>query len=220
MKPRLIVFDLDGTLIDSAYTVMKLLNELRATRGAPKKSRDEILPWLSSGGEDLIRNVLDTTEPDDVEKMLRIFRLMYIDEPVSEDLIYPGVREVLSLCRSMQIQTAISTNKPRMLVDRATENLVLRDSFDLIVSPDEVGKRKPHPENLLLCSRALNVPVSEVVFIGDSSIDQETAHNAGVKFYFHSNGYNDGVNLNSCDYIFGSYVSLAEYIRDSWGDYL
>ncbi len=211
-KHRLIAFDLDGTLIDSADLVLAIINHQRLGLQKHQLKKYELYPWLSLGGLDLISNALDVP----IEKCndyLKLFRDQYkvIDTP--KNSLFPGVVEVLKFLKKNNFLMALITNKPRDLVNKIFSETELGNFFDFSLAGDDLNTKKPNPQNIYHCCDYFNIKTREIVLIGDSSIDQKTAMNSSIDFIFFSGGYDDGVDFEFIDYSFNSYEIFLNNLK-------
>lgn len=192
-----IVYDLDGTLVDSAATVAALLNSLRAERALPPLARGEFTPWLSIGGKALVAAALGIPETD-AQPFLETFRARYQIQPTDPATLYPDVCETLSTLKAAGIRLALCTNKPRPLTYKILVETGLGDYFSTVCAGLDLPTGKPHPDNLHACLNALDSSPEEAIVVGDSRVDQVLAEACGVAFAFFRGGYDDGVKPNAC----------------------
>lgn len=189
-----IVYDLDGTLIDSAIVVTELLNELRAERDLPPLAIANYKPWLSVGGRSMIAAALGIKESDS-ETELAIFRRRYLQRPTDPATLFPAVRDTLGQLQTAGVRLCLCTNKPRVLTDKVLTDTGLADFFTVICAGNDLPTSKPHPDNLRFCLNALDCQASDTLVVGDSIVDQRLAAAGGTAFAFFSGGYDDGVAL-------------------------
>ena len=202
-----IVYDLDGTLVDSAATVAVLLNGLRAEQALPPLDREEFTPWLSIGGMALVAAALDIPESH-AQPFLETFRSRYSMLPTDPATLYPDVCETLSSLKEAGLRLALCTNKPRQLTDKILAETGLGEYFSIVCAGHDLPTRKPHPHNLQACLNALDSSPSESIIVGDSRIDQTLAHACKVDFAFFEGGYNDGVQNDSCTFILRQHTEI------------
>ena len=210
--PKVVIFDLDGTLVDSAKHVASLLNNLRTQLGKPVLPVSSYVPWLSLGGVQLIQNGLEVSEADAPE-LLSQFRLDYKNKPTPLDSIFPYVKEVLVELSSRGVKRCICTNKPRVLAEKVLNELGLIKHFDYINAGGDLPKQKPHPDNLLTCLTATKHGPEDAILIGDSVVDQKLANVCGVAFGWYSAGNNDGVNVHQVDLVFEDFSQLINLLE-------
>jgi phosphoglycolate phosphatase len=192
-----IVYDLDGTLVDSAATVAALLNDLRAEHALPPLARDIYTPWLSIGGKAMVAAALDIPEAK-AQPFLDTFRTRYQALPTNPATLYPAVLETLSKLQASGIRLALCTNKPRPLTNKILAETGLRAYFATVCAGLDLPTAKPHPDNLNACLNALDSHPEECIVVGDSRVDQALAEACGASFGFFSGGYDDGVLPEAC----------------------
>jgi phosphoglycolate phosphatase len=192
-KNRLIVYDLDGTLIDSAGVVTLLLNDLRKDLGKEPLLEKDLVPWLSLGGKYLMQHALEI-KASQSQYFLNIFRERYHDTPTPGSSVFKGVKDCLNLLSESNYFLAISTNKPRSLAEKVLSETGLIQYFGCVNAGGDLINKKPHVSNLLFCQNYFDVKNDQTFFVGDSKVDQELAFSGKVPFIFYESGYNDGVN--------------------------
>ena len=193
---KLIVYDLDGTIIDSAPIVLLLINQFRSLLNKDNLIMKEVLPFLSIGGEKMIKSSLDINDLE-IPSFLEKFRNDYFKMPTPQDSLYPGIRNVLENL-SQNYSLAICTNKPRKLVEKILIETELADFFTFISAGDDLITKKPHPHNLKICMDHFSVTAQDLFLVGDSTVDLALALSCNVKFIHFIPGYNDGININQC----------------------
>jgi phosphoglycolate phosphatase len=191
---KLIVYDLDGTLIDSAKVVSSVLNQMRAEAGLQHLTVEQLIPWLSMGGEDLVANALEM-QVEEVQPHLLEFRRRYSELATPEDSLYPGIQDVLNDFLSAGYRLAVCTNKPRALAEKVLKETKLNDFFGFINAGGDLPHKKPHPDTLLSCLSFFDVDARDAVLVGDSTVDQQLGKAANVAFVQFLPGYDDGIEL-------------------------
>jgi phosphoglycolate phosphatase len=194
MPVKLVVYDLDGTLVDSASATVALLNQLRNELGLSSLPHDTFIPWLSLGGVKIMSNALELDSDQTAKEYLEEFRRRLASLPSETMPLYPNVKESLQLLLASGIKIGICTNKANRLVHKIIKELRIADYFDVVIAGDDLPVSKPNPVHLLTCLKRLNVSIKDAIFVGDSTVDQRTAQSADVPFAFYQKGYNDGVN--------------------------
>ncbi|MFY9269765.1 MAG: HAD-IA family hydrolase [Candidatus Manganitrophaceae bacterium] len=180
MNPvSLLIFDLDGTLIDSKRDIAASVNLTFRDLGLPEKSLEVIYGYVGNGVRRLIIDTLETEDNDLIQHSLEIFERHYLEHLLDETDLYPGMREVLHHFRNRK--KAVVTNKPALYSDRIIDGLETRKDFDLVVGSNPLVNLKPHPDMILLALERLEVPPSEAVMIGDSVNDVQAARAAGIR---------------------------------------
>jgi len=192
---KLLVYDLDGTIVDSARTVLEIINILRLELKKPLLTKKKIIPFLSVGGEYLIQNALEI-EKNKVRNYLDIFRHEYFKKQTNVNHLYPGIEETLKeLVKEYKI--SICTNKPRMLAKKILDETNLSKYIDYMCAGDDLLTQKPDKENLFNCVNYFSFEIKETILIGDSAVDQALANNCDLDFVHYSQGYDDGVIKNN-----------------------
>lgn len=193
---RLVLFDLDGTLIDSAPDLCKALAHAFAEVGLPPHDVGAVRRMIGEGQRVLIERALlgvgaDLALLDDV---LARFRRYYDQHLVEKTVLYDGVRETLAAL-SPRLPLGIATNKPGAWARRIVEAFALSGHFRWVLGEDDVGARKPAPRLLLtLCARA-EVNPEQTLMVGDSAIDRAAAMHAGVQLALCTYGFGDEATL-------------------------
>lgn len=193
---RSIIFDLDGTLIDSAALVGCILDGMRAEAGLAPLEPAFYRLWSSRGGLALVGHALGIA-PADAQPAVDEFRRRYRALPTPIDSIFPGAVATLSTLRDWQFRLAICSNKPEHLCRKVLQETRLDAFFEAIIGGDSTPYSKPHPEPLLHAMAAIDAKPASSLMIGDSSVDQRTAAAAGVRFIFFAGGYDDGVDRDA-----------------------
>jgi phosphoglycolate phosphatase len=186
--PKAVIFDLDGTLVDSAASIARALTRVRVTRGGAPVQAQQIRPWISVGARDMVQQVLGTYAADP-DADLQAFRAIYSQDIASESELYPGVRDVLARLAGDGRRLAICTNKPQPLAERLLAVLSLDDLFHVVIGGAEGRQPKPHPEMLHLTAQRLGIEARDAVYVGDSETDAEAAARAGLPLIFAEYGY-------------------------------
>ncbi|WP_165854922.1 HAD-IA family hydrolase [Marinobacter sp. JSM 1782161] len=180
-RPRAVLFDLDGTLIDTAPDFVRCLNAVRTRYRLPHLPEDVIREAVSDGARAMIQVGFDLT-PDDDDYFDRHseFLDMYESEIAVDTRLFPGMEDLLGWLEDSGIAWGIVTNKPRRFSVPLLHALDLHDRCDALVCPDDVDQRKPHPESLFLASELLQVPPPQCIYVGDHIRDIEAGRRAGM----------------------------------------
>ncbi|MCR4376860.1 MAG: HAD hydrolase-like protein [Rhodospirillales bacterium] len=187
-----ILFDLDGTLIDSAVETGVVLNLMRAERGYVSLENSQFRHLISYGAGSLIKMALDPSD-EDLPELIAEFRAKYsvLETPTSS--IYPTVVETLTILKGWGFKLGICTNKPQNLCAKVLADTGLDSYFNCIIAGESSINPKPHPEPVHFAISSLSADASSTVLIGDSTTDQRAAQSAGIPFILYTSGYNDGV---------------------------
>lgn len=187
---RTILFDLDGTLADTAPDLGFALNELLREHDRPALPFDQIRPVASHGARALIELGFGVTPDDPRFAALRTrFLEIYRANLTRETRLFPGMRELLDTIRTRGMNWGIVTNKPAFLTEPLVEQLGLGSAASAIVSGDTVPNRKPHPEPMLLACRMAGSDAVQCLYVGDAERDIAAGRNAGMQTLVALYGY-------------------------------
>ena len=180
--PGAIVFDLDGTLIDSRQDITTAVNRMREELGLPPLQLEQVVTMVGEGARKLVERALG---PDfsweEIDRALGRYLVYYWEVCLETTRAYPGVPEMLaSLGRHYPL--ALLSNKGEALSRKVLEGLGLAGHFREILGGDSLPTRKPDPAGLRLLARKLGIPVRRLLLVGDTWVDAETAKNAGCPF--------------------------------------
>ena len=194
---KLILFDLDGTLIDSGPDLALALNDMLTQLGRENFTLETIHNWVGNGAKTLVkRALLGKKEIDeDVEEKLfkhalEIFLDSYAQNVCVDTILYPEVKNTLEILKSRGYRLSIVTNKPYDFVAPILEGLDIAEYFEYFIGGDSLPEKKPRPEPLLHICEKLGVSVENSLMIGDSKNDILAAHAAGIDSIGVSYGYN------------------------------
>lgn len=180
MKFDAIVFDLDGTLIDTLEDLKDSVNFALNKFGFPERNLDEIRSFVGNGVKRLVYlSVPDGTDEETSAKCLEIFKEHYKGNSRNKTAPYEGIPEMLEKVQAAGFKTAVVTNK---IQDAAIEIIrcFFGDKIDVIIGQVDGVAQKPEPDGVWLALEKLGVDRSKAVYIGDSEVDCMTAHNAGL----------------------------------------
>ena len=191
MKGFLLVFDLDGTLVDSVMDLRAALNEVLRERGHRALSRAEVRHMIGDGVPALVARSLAASGADPAEAPMALPRFLEIYEanPTQLSRPYPGVPETLATLRRRGYRTAICTNKPQQATLAVMQGLDLLPLFDGIAGGDRFPVRKPHPGHLLRLIAELGARPEASAMIGDNENDAAAARSAAVPLVLVRYGY-------------------------------
>lgn len=194
MRPSTIIFDLDGTLIDSECDLRAAADWLLRQLGAAPLSREEFRVMMGDGVAALIGRALAARKcrVDSEADAIRRFLDYHENHLTDATRPYPGVRESLDTLRAQGLTLAICTNKALRSTRAILERLGLATYFAGIVAGDSVPYRKPDPRMLSGILTTLGVPRESAVMVGDSEVDAATAEASGVRFVLMTYGYHRG----------------------------
>ena len=183
-----ILFDLDGTLIDSAADIARALSSLRCARGGTPVMASDVRPLVSLGAEALVDRALGefaTNSADDLAQFREILSALAPDPAV----IYSGVIAALQSLLARGHLLTIVTNKPEALSRSLLIQLGLADYFVAIIGGDTTANAKPHPAPLLKALETIGIASDRAIFVGDSPIDAQAAQACAIPFVLFEGGY-------------------------------
>jgi N-acetyl-D-muramate 6-phosphate phosphatase len=176
-----VLFDLDGTLLDTAPDLANALNATLRLNGLPPLPYEQIRPVVSHGGQALIKLGfrLGPGHPDfkPLKKQLLDYYQSHIAEQTS---LFPGMSDVLNGIEKVDLNWGVVTNKPAWLTEPLMDALDLTRRASTIVSGDTLNKRKPHPAPLLYACKVTGSKPETCLYVGDAQRDIEAGHNAGM----------------------------------------
>jgi phosphoglycolate phosphatase len=194
VEPSLVVFDLDGTLIDSAPDMHRAVNLMLADIGCAPLSLPQIRSMVGDGASALIARALAARQcvGADPTRALTAFLEHYESEPTAATRTFPGVGETLQRLQAAGLTLAVCTNKPGRLTDMILERLRLERYFARVVAGDSLPFRKPDPRALLEVIDGFGTAKAATLMVGDSEVDAATAQAASVPFVLMTYGYHRG----------------------------
>ncbi len=215
---KLFIFDLDGTLVDTAPDFKNSINYMLNELNESEVSLEEIRNWVGYGARELIRRtVVDKNIPHDeqrIEEMLKIFLLHYTHNIDDDSVLFNNVRNVLEFLKNNEIKLAVCTNKMERLSNILLEKLNVLHMFDYLVGGDSLSKSKPDPYPLLNICEKLNTEISDSIMIGDSVTDLNAGKGAGMPVVLVSYGYTDNKDIyNKADLVINDFSQLKELVN-------
>jgi phosphoglycolate phosphatase len=195
--PRLVMFDLDGTLLDSVPDLAAAIDKTLLLLGQPAAGVASVRDWVGNGARVLVRRALagdlnhEHVDEAYAQQALELF-MQYYGEGHSLTTVYPGVRSILDWLRKQQVELAIVTNKPERFVAPLLDEKGLGGYFRWIIGGDTLPQQKPDPAALLHVMQLAKVGAAQALFVGDSRNDVLAAKAAGVICVALSYGYNHG----------------------------
>jgi phosphoglycolate phosphatase len=194
MQPALVVFDLDGTLIDSAPDMHRAVNLMLDGLGCAPLSLPDIRSMVGDGASALIARALAARQcvTADPAEALALFLEHYEAEPTAFTRTFPDVHTTLERLRAHGLMLALCTNKPARLTGMILERLEIEKYFVRVIAGDSLPFRKPDPRALLSVLTGFDTPSAATIMVGDSEVDAATAQAAGVPFILMTYGYHRG----------------------------
>jgi phosphoglycolate phosphatase len=200
MPIQCVIFDLDGTLVDSLLDITVSLNHALQEVGLKPLSAAQTRSLVGEGISRLIEKALMAQgRPELKDKVAELFLQHYSVHLLDATRPYPGVAQTLQALRGFR--KAVISNKRESLTERVLQGLGLRGHFDLVVGADTLPQKKPSPEPVLYVLKQLSLGPQEAILVGDSPYDIQAAHGAGLKCVAVSYGYRPREALAEADYL-------------------
>ena len=178
----LLIFDLDGTLIDSKQDLVCAVNATREHAGMAPLEHETVYSYVGEGAPTLIRRALGPEATDaQVQDALAFFLVYYKEHLVDHTVLYPGVADTLAKLAAANVKMAILTNKPVVMSRRIVEALGLAGHFQQIYGGNSFEQKKPHPIGVETLLAECNAARDRAMMVGDSAVDIRTARNAEIK---------------------------------------
>lgn len=190
MKLQAILFDMDGTILDSAPDFIVVTNELLAKHQLPAVGPETIRQVVSGGAKAMVKNAFGLTDDDPLLEPLRLeFLALYQQQCAVYSKLYDGMASLLTDLEKSSIRWGIVTNKPVRFAEPIMERLALDTRASVLVCPEHVTHCKPSPEPLLLACKMLAIAPETAIYIGDDQRDIESGNAAGCKTIAVTYGY-------------------------------
>lgn len=217
MKPALVVFDLDGTLVDSRRDLAEAVNATRTHMGRGPLPNDLIYSYVGNGLAFLLRRALGTEMLEaDFQKALAYLLPWYRKHALVHTCLYAGVRESLERLRSAGARLGVLTNKPTDISHAILKGLGVSDFFFRVYGGDSFHERKPDPVGINALLAECRVPRGATVLVGDSAVDVRAARNAEIPVYCVSYGFApQSLIADPPDLLFDNMLSLTEHLLEN-----
>ena len=176
------IFDMDGTLINSLDDLADSVNETMDHYNFPNHSLEEYRYFVGNGAKKLIRRSVPSEKADDenfISEVLSYYDNCYRKRLTNKTKPYDGIVETLRELQTLNIPIGVCTNKQQFAADEIVEKMFPAKIFDAVIGDQKGLPRKPDPKKVLMIAEQFNVDPSNVAYFGDTSVDMETAHNAG-----------------------------------------
>ena len=204
---KLLIFDLDGTLVDSAKDIANAINHAIVPVGMAPLTTEKIVSMVGHGIKTLIN---DLVPPEHYEDSLNRFLEHYSEHILDNTKTYSGVIETLSDLGNYK--KAVISNKREALSKKVMNGLGLTGFFDVILGADSVSERKPSPAPIYEVLKRVGIPKESAVMIGDSDVDVQAGKAAGIKTIAVTYGYRDRDILKDADYLIDSFEELISLL--------
>jgi phosphoglycolate phosphatase len=218
-QPKLIMIDVDGTLVDSVPDLAYCIDEMMQKLGLGKWGEAKVRHWVGNGIPKLVERALTgELEGRPIKEVFDIaypiFLDLYEDNTAEKSYLYDGVREGLDYLKSQGYQLGCVTNKSEQFTHPLLKVLGIFNDFKIIISGDTLAKRKPDPMPLLYCAEHFNLKPEECLMLGDSVSDVKAARAAGFDIICMSYGYNHGNDIGdeNPDLVIDSMSQLSDHL--------
>jgi phosphoglycolate phosphatase len=218
-QPKLIMIDVDGTLVDSVPDLAYCIDEMMQKLGLQKWGETKVRHWVGNGVPKLVERALTgELEGRPIKEVFDIaypiFLDLYEDNSAERSYLYDGVREGLDYLKSQRYQLGCVTNKSEQFTHPLLKALGIFNDFKIIISGDTLAKRKPDPMPLLYCAERFNLKPEECLMLGDSVSDVKAARAAGFDIICMSYGYNHGNDIadENPDLVIDSMSQLSDHL--------
>lgn len=216
---RAVLFDLDGTLADTAGDFIPVVQTLRAEGGLASLPPERIRASVSNGARGLVTLALDLAEDDaDFEHWRQRLLALYGGILGTHSTLFPGLRELLRDLGRAGLAWGVATNKPRPYTEALLARLAITPVAASVVCPEDVQERKPHPESLQRNCREIGCATGAAIYVGDHLRDIEAGRRAGMYTIAAAYGYiepGDDPRAWGADAIVDSSEALAELLREA-----
>ena len=220
MQVRCVIFDLDGTLVESAPDIQASINLMLQELNLPSISLQQARDWMGNGADQLIMRALTPKVDDEpdvnlFDKARELFRDFYDQKLCEESYIFPGAIEGLNALYNHGITMAVVTNKPRRFTPPLLKALELESYFKFVICGDDLPVKKPNPQAILNILSESNLAPKQAILVGDSASDINAAKAANIKSFCVNYGYHQGKGVDAlgADYIIHSIAEIPQYIR-------
>ncbi len=214
-KPKMVLIDVDGTLVDSVPDLAWCVDEMMRQLDMPERGESSVRHWVGNGVPRLVERAL-TNDLDGMpgkalyDKAYPIFLDLYADNTSKRSVLYDGVKEGLDYLQAAGYRLGCVTNKASQFTEPLLKTLGLYDLFEIVISGDTLPKKKPDPLPLLHAAEKLGVTPAESLMLGDSMSDVKAARAAGFRIVCMTYGYNHGEDIRDSnpDAVIDSMVEL------------
>ena len=214
---KLFIFDLDGTLVDTAPDFKNSLNYMLTEMNETTVELEEIRNLVGYGARELIKRTAISKginhNDQKINEMLRIFLLHYTHNIDDDSVLFENVKNVLQFLKNMDIKLSVCTNKMESLSKLLLKKLGVLNLFDYVIGGDTFKKSKPDPYPLIQTCELLNIPQSKAVMVGDSVTDLKSGHAAGMPVVLVGYGYTENKNIyNDADLVINNFSQLKDLV--------
>lgn len=190
MKFETVIFDLDGTLLNTLTDLTNAVNHVLDQHGFPLRSSAEIRRFLGNGARNLLtRSLPEGTDDETVSALLEEYQIYYLQHSEEATAPYEGIAELLEGLQKRGVKVAVVSNKGDLQVKPLAAKYF--PQIPIAIGEREGIRRKPHTDTVEEALRLLNAPLKTAALMGDSEVDGQTANNAGIPFLAAGWGFRD-----------------------------
>jgi len=218
--PKLVLIDLDGTLVDTVPDLAYAIDSMMSQLELPQRGEEKVRQWIGNGIERLVKRALldgDKGEVDEesFQSALHLFKVSYDQVNGRNSKLYEGVQDGLDWLKSQDIPLVCITNKAEQFTVPLLKALDIHDYFRLVISGDSLPQKKPDPLPLLHAAKFCGVDPHEALMLGDSISDVQAARAAEFKIICVNYGYNHGLDISDSnpDAVIDSLAQLVDFIK-------
>ena len=215
MQPKnsAVLFDLDGTLINSGLSFLKIVNELKVEESQDPVNFEIVREFSSRGASLILKNAFPEANNEKIDALKLKFLKRYVQIMTSDIYVYEGVEELLNFLTEKNISWGIVTNKSAKYALPIIEKLNWHNQTSAIICPENVHQTKPDPEGILRALNLLDASIETSFYVGDHERDIQTAKNANVKSIACTYGYYESNPLSwGADYNIDSPIEIKEIL--------
>lgn len=188
-----VIFDLDGTLVDSAPDLHAIANMVLKSHGQKELDIETVTSFIGNGVPKLVERCFKAVgaplKGEALEMAIEQFLEKYATQPVRLSKFFPKVEETLQILKDKGYVLGVCSNKTERLSRMIAEQMGLMKYLTFVAGGDRLPQKKPAPEPLINCAHEMGCDISEIIYVGDSETDAATAEAAGVPFILYTEGY-------------------------------
>jgi phosphoglycolate phosphatase len=216
MKPKIIIFDFDGTLGDTRHNIILTLQATMRDRGLELRSEEECAATIGLTLLDSFRTMYPSMSDEDAEACVKHYRDIFyhsIEESIPQ--LFPGVAPTLERLRDMGVVMSIASSRSSPSLLLFIRSMGIADHFSLVLGSDSVENHKPHPEPVLKTLEKLVFKPSEAIVVGDMPVDIVMARNASVRSVgvSYGNATREELVAAGADYVIDNFAELLDIIK-------
>lgn len=215
MKYNTLIFDLDGTLLNTLDDIADGVNIMLEREGYPPRTREDIREFIGNGARNLVKRAMpDDVTDEEVTRCLSVYRKIYLDNMFQKTGPYEGIDETLRKLKSLGVKIGVVSNKPHDATKEMCK-FYFEGILDVAIGDNPERKKKPAPDNIFEALKLLGSDKAKTLYVGDSDVDMETAKNAGLDCAGVTWGYRSEETLteHGADYIIDEPCQLIKLIE-------